>query len=122
MWILLVASDARLRNDARRLLFQRGHQVVCASDPARALAQLHLHPFDLIAADVEAARSTWAASLRNRWDTFDVPLAVFRRPGDLLGLQISPAPQEKSARRWPAPPDAQLASRLLSVFHATRRR
>lgn len=127
MWILIVASDRDLVARSRRMLVALGHHVVGAHGSADALAHLHLHPFDLVASDPDSARLPWAATLANRWDTFDVPLAVFRDPAELdLPLrraqrQESSRAGEKSARGWPGPRDVQMASRLLSVFRAARR-
>jgi len=127
VWILVVASDPGLLDRSRRLLVAGGHRVVGAHGAADALVHLHLHPFDLVASDPESARLAWAASLRNRWDTFDVPLAVFRDPAELAGplgrvsRKESPETTKKSARGWPGPLDVQMASRLLSVFRAARR-
>lgn len=125
MWILVVSEDRSRLEEARRWLSARGHHVVGASDGARALAHLHLHPFDLVALDPESAGRPWTASLGGRWDTFDVPLAVFRETAELLDplrrSELSPRVREKSARPWPGARDVQLASRLLSVHHVARR-
>lgn len=127
MWILVVASDRDLLARSRRVLVALGHHVVGAHGSADALAHLYLHPFDLVASDPDSARLPWAAALENRWDTFDVPLAVFRDPAELdlplrrARLKESSRSAEKSARAWPGPRDVQMASRLLSVFRATRR-
>jgi hypothetical protein len=127
MWILVVASDRGLLDRSRRTLVALGHHVVGARGTAEALAHLHLHPFDLVASDPDSARLPWAAALGNRWDTFDVPLAVFREPAELdaplrrARRKESSRSPEKSARGWPGPRDVQMASRLLSVFRAARR-
>lgn len=127
MWILIVCENRTLLEEARRCLTGHGHHVVGAPGEAEALAHLHLRPFDFVACDAACAGQAWIASLRDRWDTFDVPLAVFSDPADLAeplrraSLKDSRTDAENSARGWPRPSDARLASRLLSVFHATRR-
>ncbi|HEX7901844.1 MAG TPA: hypothetical protein VF950_29065 [Planctomycetota bacterium] len=127
MWILVVASDRGLLERARRMLVALGHHVVGARGPGDAMVHLHLHPFDLVASDPDCAGHPWAASLRDRWDTFDVPLAVFRDPAELaaplrrVAEKESPRPLENSTRGWPGGRDVRMASRLLSVYRATRR-
>ena len=126
MWILVVSSDRSLLNRTRDRLIALGHHVIGAHGTADAIAYLHLHRFDLVASDPDAAGHPWAASLRNRWDTFDVPLAVFRDPADLaaplrrVSEKESPRSSEKSARGWRETRDVRMACRLLSVFRATR--
>ena len=85
MKILIVDDEADTRALLKDLLTQAGHEPICASGAAVALAQLKVDTPDLILLDIMMPGidgHQLGQHLATHWNTFDIPVLVVSARGD----------------------------------------